>query len=81
MSEKKDYNTTDFYTVAVLILKKFQVKKITKEGPEGRVKRFWFDDSEELQETILSYMNRNLEGNVRDFRDAIETVKDMVHSG
>lgn len=80
-SKSEDFNTTDFYTTAILIAKKFPVKKITSEGPSGKVKRFHFDESEELRATILAYMNRQLEGNLRDFRDAIETVKDMVHSG
>lgn len=82
MSEKKElYSTTDFYTTAVLVYKKFEVKKITVDKQGGRVKRFHFENSDELQETIMSYMNSTLEGNLREFRNSIETVKDMVHSG
>lgn len=79
--DAEDYSTTDFYTTAVLIAKRFQVERITTEGPGNKVKRFHFKDSPELRQVILSYMNRQQEGNLRDFRDAIETVKDMVHSG
>ena len=75
------YSTTDFYTTAVLIANKFKVLEVTKEGPGNKVKRFHFEDNKELRQTILAYMNRQLVGNVRDFRDGIETVKDMVHSG
>ena len=81
LDETVGYSTTDFYTTAVLIAKKFEVENITTEGPGGKVKRLHFADTEELRTTILSYMNRKLDGNLRDFRDAIETVKDMVHSG
>lgn len=76
-----EFSTTDFYMTAILIAHKYEVKKISSEGGGGKLKRFTFDDSEELRALILKYMNRNLEGNLRDFRDAIETVKDMVHSG
>jgi hypothetical protein len=83
MSEegKELYNTTDFYTTAVLLLKKYPVVKITKEGPGNAIKRFHFEDTEELRQTVLAYMNRKLEGNLRDHKDAIETVKDLIHSG
>lgn len=81
MEEVKEYSTTDFYTTAILIAQKFEVKQITTEGPNGRVKRFHFDDSKELKDVIMKYMNNTLVGNLREFRNAIETVKDMVHSG
>jgi hypothetical protein len=74
------YSTTDFYTTAVLISKKFLVKSVTVEGTNRKVKRFHFDDTPELRQVILEYTNRVLEGNLREFRDAIETVKDLVHS-
>ena len=78
--EEGMYATTDFYTTAVLIAQKFEVKEITTEGPGNRVKRFHFEDSKELKEVIMKYMNNTLNGNLREFRNAIETVKDMVHS-
>jgi hypothetical protein len=79
MEEKREiYRTTDFYTTAVLILKKFKIEKVTTK--EGRVKTFHFENTDELQETIMEYANGDLEGNIRDFRNAIENVKDMVHS-
>ena len=81
VDENSGYSTTDFYTTAVLIAKKFQVENVTSEGPNGKIKKFHFTDSEVLRDVVKLYMNRQLEGNIRDFRDAIETVKDLVHSG
>lgn len=75
------YSTTDFYITAVLIALGFEVENISKEGPSDRVKRFHFENSEELNKTILKYMNGTLEGNLKGFKQAIESVKDMVHSG
>lgn len=75
------YVTSDFYTTAVLILSGFEVLEVTSHGPDRRVKKFHFEDTEELQKVIMDYMNGKLEGNIRAFRNSIETVKDMVHSG
>lgn len=76
------YNTADFYTAALLICRGHKIEKITTEKSKHKKdkKSFYFTDSEELQADLLSYMNRDLEGNLRDFRDAIERVKDIVHS-
>jgi hypothetical protein len=74
------YGTTDFYTAALLICLNYEVKKITTGQPNKKVKTFHFEDSEGLRKDILDYMNSKREGNLRDFRDAIETVKDLVHS-
>ncbi len=81
MEEQELYGTTDFYTTAVLISQKFEVKKITREGPDKRVKRFHFEDTPELRDTIMKYMNGALTGDLRNFRNSIENVKDLVHSG
>jgi len=75
------YGTTDFYTTAVLIANEFELKHIKSEGPRNKVKRFYFEDTTELRAIVLEYMNSKLEGNLRQFRNAIDTVKDMVHSG
>jgi len=75
------YSTTDFYLTAVLISCKYKIQETTTEGPNGRVKRFHFEDTPSLRNTIMQYMNGDLEGNIREFRNSIETVKDMVHSG
>lgn len=80
MDESK-YVTSDFYTTAVLILSGFEVLEVTSHGPALKVKKFHFENTAELQEVIMSYMNGKLEGNIRAFRNSIETVKDMVHSG
>jgi len=75
-----DYTTTDFYTTAILVLKKYEILEVRAEGKNDKVKRFVFEDTPELREDILSYMNGNMEGNLRDFRNAIENTKDLVHS-
>ena len=73
------FGTTDFYTSALLICLGYEIRKITSEN-FGKLKKFHFEDSEELQNDILAYMNRKQVGNLRDFRDAIERVKDLIHS-
>lgn len=74
------YSTTDFYITAVLLLRKYKIKETTLEGPKDKVKRFHFDDSDELREVILSYTNGDLVDNIREFKNSIECVKDLVHS-
>lgn len=79
--EVKTYKTTDFYTTAMLLAEKFEIVEVTNEGPEGRVKRFHFADSDELRKAVMAFVNGSLKGSYRDFRNSIEAVKDMVHSG
>jgi hypothetical protein len=74
------YSTTDFYTTAVLITCGFKIKEVTSEGPEKRVKRFSFEDSTQLRDTVLAYTNGVLTGNLRGMRNSIEIVKDLVHA-
>lgn len=83
--DKEVYTTTDFYTAALLISLGYEIQEVTREGKpdkdgKGRTRRFHFEDSPELQKDIMSYMNNKKQGLLRDFRDAIETVKDLVHS-
>lgn len=80
MSENEMYSTTDFYISAVLIATSFEVLQITKEGPGNRVKRFHFEDSQELRDTVKNYLNGKLQGSFREFKNAIEVVKDLIHS-
>ena len=75
------YSTTDFYTTAVLICKEYEIVKVTREKKDSKVRRFHFESTDELQDTIMKYMNGQLEGNLRKFRNSIETVRDLVHSG
>ena len=77
--ESTQYSTTDFYTAAVLISKNFEVVKVTT-NPTNRVKTFCFTDSEELQSVVMKYVNGTLDGNIRVFKNAIENVKDLLHS-
>jgi len=76
-----DYNTTDFYATAVLIAMKFEVKEVTTEGTGNKIKRFHFEDTPALRETLMKYMNGTLTGSLREFRNAIDSVKDLVHGG
>lgn len=86
MSESEElYTTTDFYTAALLICLGYEVRSVTREGKpdkdgQGKTRRFHFPNSEQLQQDRMAYMNNKKEGLLRDFRDAIETVKDLVHS-
>lgn len=88
MSEENEmYTTTDFYTAALLISLDYEICEVRSENPNGKenarghVKRFCFLDSDALRKDIMEYMNSKKVGNLRKFRDAIETVKDIVHSG
>lgn len=85
MSEEL-YSTTDFYTAALLICCDYDVQKVTRENgggeedPRGRVCRFWFSESPELRQDILSFTNGKKDGSLKKFKEAIETVKDLIHS-
>ena len=82
----KTYTTTDFYTAALLVSQKYEIVEVTREGQKsdkdglGRTRRFHFVDSPELQKDIMDFMNNKKTGLLRDYRDAIETIKDLVHS-
>lgn len=82
----EQYSTTDFYTAALLICLEYEIKKISRENSSGeevhngRVRRFHFEDTPALRQDILEYMNGKKVGNLKNFKDAIETVKDLVHS-
>lgn len=79
-SAEKDYTTTDFFTTAVLISEGFRVEKISLEGRDGKIKRFHFKDTDKRNQIVMSYVNGELHGNIKKFRHAIDTVKDMLHS-
>jgi hypothetical protein len=79
-SAPKLYSTTDFYTTAVLICQNFAVENVTTEGPSGKVKRFHFRDTSELRDVIRRYINGQLQGDLRSFKNAIEATKDLIHS-
>lgn len=79
MSDQNTYSTTDFYTTAILLYHNFDVIDITKEGPGDRVKRFHFEDTDELQEAKKDWLNGKTVGNIRKFKDCVERVKDLVH--
>ncbi len=74
-----NYSTTDFYTAAVLMSEGFKVLKVTTK-PGGTTKTFHFPDSVELRDIQMRYVNGTLEGNIRQFKNFIETVKDLLHT-
>lgn len=82
----KVYTTTDFYTAALLVSQKYEILEVTREGTKldrdglGRTRRFHFVDTPELQKDIMDFMNNKKMGLLRDYRDAVETIKDMVHA-
>ena len=75
------YSTTDFYITALLLSLNYEVLEVTSGDLNKRVKTFHFEDSENLRAQVLKFMNGSLEGNLKAFKDSIETVKVMVHSG
>jgi hypothetical protein len=74
------FNSTDFYIVAMLVSQGFPIINIGNEGRDGKVKRFHFVDTEELRAAILKYTNGILEGNIKGFKNSIESIKDILHS-
>lgn len=82
----KVYTTTDFYTAALLVSQKYEILEVTREGAKldkdglGRTRRFHFADTPELQKDIMDFMNNKKMGLLRDYRDAVEIIKDMVHA-
>lgn len=71
------YNTTDLYMTAVLISGRYHIKEVTL---EGNTRRFHFTDSPELRDRIMKYRNKDLPGDLREFVNSIETVKEILHS-
>ena len=63
------YSTTDFYTTAVLISQEFQVTEVSREGHQGKVKRFHFDkhlrfnSCMQIQRVLLGDNTSNSAGN------------------
>lgn len=86
MSESERFTTTDFYTAALLVYCEYEILEVTREGPPdkrdnlGKTRRFHFEPSDQLNEDIMNYRNGKKEGNLKKFKEAIETVKDLVHS-
>jgi len=80
MSEEKDYSTSDFYTAAVLIAFGFELTDITPSTKDSKVKIFHFADSDELRNTRMMYANGKLLGNIKKFKQAVEEVKELLHS-
>jgi transcriptional regulator with AAA-type ATPase domain len=78
MTDIKDYTTSDFYVTAMLISQKFTVENVDGSNPKRKV--FTFKDSKELREAIKNYMNGTLVGNLREFKNAIESTKDYLHN-
>lgn len=80
MTEQKRYSSTDFYTAAVLISQGFEVLDVTPLQTNQSTKVFHFEETEELHRIRKAYANGKLEGNIKVFKNAIETVKDYIHS-
>ena len=74
----EEYLTTDFYTAAVLIAQGFELLRTSNSTP--KVKTFHFKRTPELAAVQHQYLTGSLSGNIRQFKNAIETVKDILHS-
>lgn len=71
-----EYTTTDLYTVAVLVSQGYPIEEVRGDSR----KKFVFKDNEQLRTCIRDFMNGALKGDLRNFKNAIETVKDLLHS-
>lgn len=86
MSESEEFTTTDFYTAALLVFCEYEILKVTREGKEdrrdglGKTRRFHFESSDKLKQDIMDFSNGKKHGSLRKFKQAIEIVKDLVHS-
>ena len=77
MQDTTSFSTSDLYTSAVLLCLDHRITDITA---EGKIKTFHFENTEELNRDVFDYVNGKKLGNLRDFRDAIERVKDLIHA-
>ena len=87
MSEESEkFTTTDFYTAVLLVFCEYEILEVTREGkPDsrdglGKTRRFHFDACDQLQQNIMDFRNGKIEGSLRKFKEAVETVKQLVHS-
>jgi len=74
-----NYITSDFYITALLLSFGHEILEISSTAG-GKIKHFHFEDTSDLRKLLLMYMNGKLEGNLKLFKDAILTVKDMIHN-
>ena len=78
--EQEIYTTTDFYTAAVLISQGFNIVDTTLLDSNIKTKVFHFENTRLLQEIRKSYIDGKLVGNIRQFKNAVEEIKDRLHS-
>jgi hypothetical protein len=76
--DAKLFGTTDFYTICVLLATGSKVDKIATEGERGQIKRFFFENTESLQDTLLKHSNGTLSLPSLDLINAIDNVKRML---
>ena len=77
-----EYVTTDFNITAALKSQGFKVIKTSpsdRVSSKGRIKQFHFENSEALKKAKMLYINGDLVGNLRDFTNAIESVKELIY--
>jgi len=73
------FSTNDLYTTAILIACGFPMVEVDTNDDTGR-KTFYFDNTEDLKKSLMAYRNGTLTGNLKNFKNAIENVKDIVHA-
>ena len=74
------FSTTDFYATAVLISKGHKVAKVESHHRDSKIKVFFFKKTPAISNLLMSYANGDLAGNIREFKNAIDTVKELVHN-
>ena len=86
MSETEKFTTADFYTAALLVYCEYEILEVTREGKIdsrdnlGKTRRFHFEASDKLSQDIMDFRNSKKQGNLKKFKEAIENIKDLVHS-
>jgi hypothetical protein len=72
------FSTTDLYSICVLKAAGFKWLSIVDEVNRRNIKRFHFEDTEELRETLDQHSNGELLLSTLDLINAIENVKRIV---
>jgi hypothetical protein len=80
MNRENIYTTTDLNIAATLMCQGYKILELKKQTEKSHIKSFCFEDTPELQQTLLDYMNGDLMVNCRHFTNAMNTVKELIHS-
>ena len=71
-----EYKTTDL-NLAVILSLNFQIKELENNNGRGT---FVFQDTEELQDLVKDYWNRQLSVEPQSLFDALKTIKNRLYN-